>query len=156
TLESLVISDYALKSSYTRLTHSHGGVAIYSKNSCKAVSLPINFEQICEDITFEAAGIVVGNTVIVTIYRSSVGDFITFINKMSLLFNKLDLKKDIVVTGDFNVHFNKNVRETRLSVELFLSYALELTINNNNTRGNNCLDNVFTNINSQSWNSLVI
>ena len=94
------------------------------------------------------SGAVFNSVQIITVYRSPVGNFGLFLENMELLLEKLTLRKGIIITGDFNVHFHAETREARLLCQLFLSFGL-FKSNHYNTRGNACLDNIFTNLNSE-------
>lgn len=144
-LAMLNINGFTAISSFCRTTHVHGGVSIFADRSVECIPLGFNILDFCDEINCEISAITHKNIQIVTIYRSPQGDFDIFIEKLSLLLDKLNLNKYVIITGDFNVKFNTNNRDTQLLVNLFKSYGLNQTIMQN-TRLNACLDNIFTNM----------
>ena len=149
-LHTVNIGNYRLASGFCRSVKSHGGVGIYIKNSliCELLNLEgLSVEQHCE-----ITGILLKkcDVQLVTVYRTPDGDLNTFFGVLSDAFTKLDIKKSIILTGDFNVHFNeKDIRALKLC-NFFRSFNLKKTVKFC-TRGDRCLDNVFTNIDSTTF-----
>ncbi|KAG5874154.1 hypothetical protein JTB14_016358 [Gonioctena quinquepunctata] len=122
----------------------HGGVCIYVKEQLKAYPLPTNISNISSELHFEVSGLYYSNLQLITIYRSPNGEFGSYISKTNELLSKLDHKKNIIITGDFNVNFNPMDNQAHQLCNLFVSYGLHYTVSIP-TKGKNCLDNVFTN-----------
>lgn len=82
---------------------------------------------------------------IVSVYRPPDGDLSQFIDIMDRVLEKSEGRGlDVVVTGDFNVHFHTTDRGWREFDEVMLSYGYQATIFEP-TRGGQCLDNIYVN-----------
>ena len=153
-LNAISIGGYQKVSSFSRYISQHGGVAVFIRRG--VVALPLSdLELLCKEIDFEIAGVVVSNVQFLTIYRSPSGDFDTFLVQLNAALSQLSISEGLVVTGDFNVHFEKGTRDARRLSNLFESYGLHGTVSEN-TRLNSCLDNIFTNLNSSCYKSTVV
>lgn len=64
------------------------------------------------------------------------------------------LNKRLIVCGDFNVRFNSNETTAILLNDLFSSFGFVQTIFNN-TRLNNCIDNIFINFNIDGYETSI-
>nr|CAI5823723.1 unnamed protein product [Callosobruchus analis] len=115
----------------------------------------INTSDICEEKLFEAAGTVVSNIQIITIYRSPDSPLSDFLTKLDALLSRIDITKFTIVTGDFNVHFETNCTEARLVSDIFESYGLN-KVTNDSTRQKACIDNIFTNFNSTKYSTNIL
>lgn len=146
-LDTIPIQNYSIVSGFCRSVKSRGGVSIYAKNNLVCVSL--NLEGFSEEQHCEVSGILIKNyeVQLITIYRSPNGDFDKFLETLPNIFNKLNPSKSVVITGDFNVHFNERDARALNLCNLFRAFNLKKTVKFN-TRLNRCLDNVFTNIDS--------
>jgi hypothetical protein len=83
---------------------------------------------------------------IITVYRSPLGDFNMFIETMHKLLGKIDYKnKNLIIGGDFNMHFNTNNKYAQSFSDLLQSYGLYSHVKFP-TRGLSAIDNVFSNI----------
>jgi hypothetical protein len=138
-------------SSFTRISHIHGRVLQMVKNNVDCRSLTwlanLSVEKDCElsGIYFPTL-----NLVVIMVYRSPSGDFSTFLLIVNNLLDKLQNNNyNIVVGGDFNVHFNNGNADnnTGLLNDLLNSYGL-CSLVTFPTRVETTLDNVFTNIQS--------
>lgn len=142
----LKFSRFASAVGFCRTVRIHGGVGIYVRNNIKYMDL--NITRFSEEIHCEAAGIFLASEGIqlITLYRSPNGDFNRFLEIISQILNFINISDNIVLTGDFNVHFleSSDHRVLRLN-NLLLSFGLRPTVNFN-TRYETCLDNVYTNI----------
>lgn len=103
--------------------------------------------MISDELNCEVSAIDVEKLRIMTVYRSPNGDFNIFIEKISIALDILiKSNKLIFVTGDFNVQFqNVNDRNAQVLINIFSSFGLAPSTLTN-TRLNNCLDNIFTNV----------
>nr|CAI5854386.1 unnamed protein product [Callosobruchus analis] len=155
-ISSINTEGFRVSSSYCRSTYSHGGTAILVANHLYAKCRSINLEVVSAERHFEISGIEVDNTQIVVIYISPGpnGDFTVFCEKLCQVLDKLDVSKGIIFCGDFNVHFNTRETETAIVEDIFRSYGLAGTVYCE-TRLNSCLDNIFTNLNQQTYSTLV-
>lgn len=150
-MASLKIEGYKFVSFFCRSEKKHGGVGILLSEtlSCSQYSHIPNLEDCSVEVHCEISGIKFQNTQIITVYRSPLGDFNIFLEKITLSLVKLDITKNIVVTGDFNVHFNTDDQRVVQLCNLFDSFGLRQTIKEN-TRNDSCLDNVFTNLDNST------
>jgi hypothetical protein len=74
--------------------------------------------NLSEELTCELTGIYIKkiNAVLITLYRSPLGDFNKFAEILESLLSKLvNEKYQIIIIGDFNVHFN-NLRNNEKTV----------------------------------------
>ena len=156
-LSVLNINGYTKVSSFSRSIRQHGGVSMFVKSEfCQSVSpFPFDLLTLCEEINFEVAGAVINDVQFLTIYRSPLGDLDIYLQKLDALLNRLVIAKGVIVTGDFNVQFQTNSKESQRLKNMFTSYGLSITITQN-TRLNACLDNVFTNISESAYNASVV
>ncbi|CAH0559289.1 unnamed protein product [Brassicogethes aeneus] len=95
------------------------------------------------------------NIVLVCVYRPPGGDFNKFIdvfvNLLTILNNS---EKKLIIMGDFNINFNVvNARQLEL-LDLLGTFDLNKTIFEN-TRINSCIDNIFTNVLPDFYDSFV-
>ena len=124
---------------------SHGGVSIYTRDNLESDSL--NLENMSVEQHCEITGILLKewDAQLITVYRTPDGDFNRFLHILSNVFKKLNILKPVIITGDFNVHFNEKDNRALELCNFFRSFNLTKTVKFN-TRENRCLDNIFTNI----------
>lgn len=146
-IHNLTIENYNVVTSYCRSNSIHGGVTILSKENgynfipCEIIN-SLSIEVQCEIIAAECPEI---NLVIVTVYRSPLGDFEIFLTNFNTVLSKLQiLNRDIIINGDFNIKFNSNEKRTNDFKDLFTSFSFRHVITKN-TRLNNCIDNILVN-----------
>lgn len=145
---------YNVISSFSRSIKIHGGVSILVREGTKCSPLSANITNLSEEVHCEIAGIEVNKSQIITVYRSPLGDFLAFLEKLTILLENLNLNKNIILTGDFNVKFNTNDYNATQLCNLCQSFGL-MPIISNNTRENSCLDNIFTNLVSSDFSARV-
>jgi hypothetical protein len=86
------------------------------------------------------------NLAVVTIYRSPLGNFEIFIEILSTLLDKVKCNStDVIVGGDFNVHFDHSNKYAEILCDLFKCYNMRPFVNFP-TRGNVIIDNIFSNV----------
>nr|CAI5853499.1 unnamed protein product [Callosobruchus analis] len=142
--ESFPINGYKLISTFCREVNLHGGVSILVRENLvssevKAIT-NMSIEKDCE-----LSSIHFHNTQIITVYRSPSSCFSNFLKCLELVLSKLQRNKTIIITGDFNVKFNTEDGNTMTLINLMESFGLRYTVYAN-TRGNACIDNIFTNL----------
>ncbi|XP_046664212.1 uncharacterized protein LOC124356940 isoform X1 [Homalodisca vitripennis] len=156
--EYLLINDRLLVSNFCRTTIGHGGTAIYSRYSSQQVKVnqAINSLSVELDCDLCCVEVVDLDLVLVTVYRSMNGDFISFLNTMEKVLSYINrLDKKSIICGDFNLKFLTSDKDADQFVNLCLTYGLQLTIHEP-TRGKNCLDNFFTSLTLQNCTATVI
>ena len=156
-LKYVNLNNYKLATYYTRKNHIHGGVAIYVSNNLEFKSYPFA-ENLCEDIHFEISAIELRkyNSLIACCYRSPVGDTEIFNNKLTAFLGNVHDKK-IILCGDFNTDFSKNVVCQNL-LNLFISFGMHECVKQMTrvtTRSQTRIDNIFTNIDIAGWDTKV-
>lgn len=110
-MEKVNINGYKLSAHVCRDGMEKGGVAIYVRSNHSVKN--INTKKFCVDQHIEACACELsvnnGNLVIVTVYRSPLGNFQLFLKNLNSLLCYLTNKgKQIIVCGDFNVDFLKD------------------------------------------------
>lgn len=154
-LEYLKVSDFTVASFFSRTEFTHGGTLILIKKSLEFRSLNnlsrLSIEKHCE---IAAMKIKLLNVIILTIYRSPLGDFNIFINNLEKLLSSVSNDSKIIICGDFNVKFNTGNPQNVTLIDLFKTFGLEQTINDN-TRAMNCIDNIFINFSLDDYTSYV-
>lgn len=136
---------YSVISSFCRSTKTHGGVSILVREGIKCSPLSANIINLSEEVHCEIAGIEINEYQIITIYRSPLGDFQNFLEKITLMLDKININKKTILTGDFNVKFDTNDYNAVQLCNLCQSFGLMPTVHTN-TREKSCLDNIFTNL----------
>lgn len=139
--------NFNLTSCFYRKLHIRGGVAIWAKEGLDVT--PINLESFCREMDIEVCGVIWQfsdkKIIIITCYRPPNGDFIVFVD---VLFDLLRFVHGnhvyIVLTGDFNLHFEKNDKKTKIFLDLLLTFDVHSLVDEP-TRKNAILDNVFVN-----------
>ena len=115
-------------SGFSRSVKSHGGVSIYIKESLTSASLCV--ENLSIEKHCEVAGILLDkyDMQLVTVYRAPDGDLDQFFSTMVKVFKKLDVNKPLVITDDFNVHFNERDNKALELCNFFRSFNLKKTV----------------------------
>nr|CAI5862359.1 unnamed protein product [Callosobruchus analis] len=139
------IEGYNLVTYYCRLGVGHGGTAIYSRKELHCIPLPninnCSKQQQCEIAATKVTEI---GLVIISVYRPPSGNLEVFLEIIENILTLVSKHSNVVVAGDFNIHFNyANSQRDRL-IDLFDSFNFLKTIHVP-TRGSNCLDNIFIN-----------
>lgn len=159
-----VPENYTVKTIYCRKKTRQGGTVIYThKNiSCKKIKV----KQFCVELHYEVSAVLVNKlkTIILVIYRSSShGIFNIFYEKLQetlVYLNKTYKEYNIILCGDFNVHFEKENDKYKLElVDLIKSFNLRITVDaytrvTKNTKS--CIDNVITNTEENNINVTIV
>jgi endonuclease/exonuclease/phosphatase (EEP) superfamily protein YafD len=146
---------YEIGDAFCRKTRMHGGVAIFVKTPLAYNNVSFNMESFNEELTFECSAVkyMLENQtyIILILYRSPMGCFKSFIEKLdSLLFVLTDHPKrpTIILTGDLNCNLLIDGNEQTQLRQVFLSYDMKPLVKTP-TRitesSRTLLDNVFTN-----------
>lgn len=146
-VEYMRLTNYEIVSYFCRSSRIHGGVAIYAREGLGCVgsawvaNLSVQFT--CE---LSCVYLPARNTYIIALYHTDDSDMAGLEDVMNHVLGKLSANPTatIILGGDFNIHFNKNNSESATFLSFMASFGLKKTIFAN-TRGGNCLDNVFTN-----------
>lgn len=92
---------------------------------------------------------------VLSIYRCPRGCFVTFLNVLQNILGRLGINRNIVLAGDFNVHFNTGQTEAVQLCDVLESHGFVQTITAP-TRQQACLDNIFINFCKDSFLSDVV
>jgi len=142
------VSKYTLGASSCRQTYKHGGTCIYVSKDIQFHTINLDQFNTEKDLEICAprSSLTSCNLIIICIYRSHIGTFNYFLNKLETILNKLHkTSTEIIVCGDFNV--NDNFRKL-LSDSPFASYSLFSTVNSPTRNFNNSsslIDNICIN-----------
>lgn len=147
---NFVLDRYTAVAYFCRKNLQKGGVLILAKKECNYVTQDeikkFSVEQHCELAAVELKQF---NLMIIVVYRSPLGDFVQFRKKFESVLNKIKNRKcDIVILGDFNIHYNSHESKNVEFSDLIHSFAFKATIHVN-TRLNNCIDNILVKTNSE-------
>lgn len=154
-IKALHLENYTLISFFSRRDFRGGGTAIFAKkdfNNSKFSSITIEtqcIERVCE---FCIAGLEINKKlyVFVCICRSPSGDFDQFLNILDEILNAVfSPKKFLIFCGDFNCDFSTNNDRSFSLLQLFSGYGLVAHVSGA-TRNDRQLDNIFSNITSES------
>lgn len=144
-VEYITLEGYYLASNFSRKSNIHGGVAIFCKNiyNCSTIT---QINKLSVELHCELTGVVCDKFIIITTYRSpSLGDFDIFLQTLANVLNFISQKnKNVIFTGDFNVHFNNPDKHVHAIINIFSSFGF-IACNTSPTRLENCLDNIFIN-----------
>lgn len=158
-IDCLYFDNYSVVSSYCRTSHIHGGAVILAKNNVVNLCTERNnirdlsVEIHCEMCAVELTNY---NLLVITIYRSTSGDYDIFLDtifKLLELITKTNFK--IILCGDLNTHFNTLEKNTIKFTDLLLTFGLRTSITRN-TRLNACLDNIIVNLDDHYFYTDVI
>lgn len=148
-IKNFALNKYEIGSYFCRTKTIHGGVVILYKSGLD-FNTREDINAFSVESHFEVAAIesVKLNLIIITVYRSPLGDFENFMSGFNSLLNKLrHCKNDIIINGDFNLQFNTNDVFYSDFKDLITSFSFRPTIVSS-TRHKNCLDNILVNFNT--------
>ena len=159
-LESAFLRYYKVANAFCRTQLKHGGTLIYVKESMNIKPLAIINEFNVEQV-FECCGIHVIdlNIVVIAVYRSPLGDFNIFCEKLDHVLFKFVSYSNIIICGDFNVDFLTHSTNQFKLLSLLTSYNIYPTVNfptRVTSASSKCIDNILTNLNLQNINTIPI
>lgn len=164
--KDIVISGFSSCSMYCRSSYKNGGVAMFCKNNLKQYVNELKFLQnVNDEKIIEVCGIEVTISKIafriITIYRSPMASFDSFIEKLDTVLNLVckNVNCQIIVCGDLNIDFFSNSIAKKELVNTFLTYNLTNVVNEPTRISHNtstCIDYICTNFNSFNMTCTVI
>ena len=159
-VSTINISGYNMNSSYCRKNFSHGGTIIWTKEGLESMEID-EIKHLSVDRDFECCGIFLKrySLVIVEIYRSPLGNFDLFLEKLDEMCSFLFKFKEIVICGDFNINFIDNSRRKLDFFALLDSYNIKLTTlspTRITSTTKTCIDNILTTNNNSNYEINVI
>lgn len=140
--------DYHVASNFCRTSHIHGGVLVMVRGALKYTVndwiSDLSIEFVCELSSITVPSL---NLVVITAYRNGKGSPRVFETVVGRVLEHLLRGNfvNIVLVGDFNVYFNRAIKETHSFLDCMATFGLLRTVLQP-TRVNNCIDNAFTNI----------
>lgn len=156
-IDNYSIENFEIISHFARSTERRGGSLIMCKIGIPAMNVPnlidLSVEGLCE---IAAVDMQRDHLRVVSVYRPPKGDFQAFLEILEEILDGSVLSAlDIIVTGDFNVHFHTSDKKWLALRDLMMSYGFKVTIFDP-TRGDRCLDNIFINFDTKRhYNSRV-
>lgn len=148
-LQSVRLQGYQLGSFSCRQQTTGGGSAIFLKDGLTFCDLNVGNklnvlirEKCIEYCCVHCERL---NCYILCIYRSPSGSFRAFLESVEQMLTNLPSTTKLILTGDFNVHFNTTDPSAMQLCDLLGSFGLRQTVHEP-TRGLACLDNIFANI----------
>ena len=136
---------------YIRKEHIHGGVGVLCKENMTAIDVNDGISDLSIEMDFECAAIYIpdSNIIIISTYRSGLGNFETFLTRINQVLTHImkhfPADINIIICGDFNVQFAKNSQRAQEVVNTLKTFDLHPTIFHS-TRNNSTIDNIFTNL----------
>jgi exonuclease III len=143
------IPNYKFGAGYCRKKHKNGGVCIFVHEDYKFTIL--NLQKFSKERDIEIAAIKLElnkvRIIVLCIYRSPVGDFDYFLNKLDSILNSLHkFNSEFIICGDFNINYlENNNRKSKLEA-LLSTYNLKDTVKFPTRITNNSaslIDNIF-------------
>lgn len=133
-LNMLNVEGYRVMSGFCRSRKLHGGVCILVRASLNCD--PVDVSYCAVESHCEVAGIFMADydMFVFTMYRTPDSSYEESVSNLSLLLNKIKLTKyKVIITGDFNVHFdtvhlNVNDLKAKDFCNLLTSYGLKQTV----------------------------
>lgn len=152
------VQGYSIMTAFHRQTQVHGGVLIYASD--KYLCNVLDISCMCTERDFEACAIELREQrlIIVAVYRTPDGNVKVFLDSLERLLQHLLSFCDyrIIIGGDVNSQFD--VTRGTNSVKTLLNTLRQYNMyyhNDKFTRGDACLDNVFSNLGEDSVMSWV-
>lgn len=163
-LSVLQISEYTLVSSFCRGRGEHGGAAVYVRKDLKRGRARNDINKLSVSTKFEcaAAEFCINNTniIIVTIYRIPDNETTIFLNQISIMLDKLEKEnKIIIISGDFNIHFERDCKQTKEFVNLLSSFNIQPSISEYTRTvqtSKSCVDNILFDTSKYKYSTKVI
>lgn len=157
-LEVCSLREYRLVSNFCRSGQRGGGTAIYGHVNFEINASQFDVECIEKDIEFCCASFMsLGESfLVICIYRSPDGNIDVFAETLSDVLNIACVNFEYVfLCGDFNVNFHEDTYKSNLVKDTCSLFGLEYLVKQN-TRSNNCIDNIFTNFSRDRVNTVII
>lgn len=138
---------YRLGAAFCRSKQKRGGVCILHNNYITTKELPF-LKDLATEKHFEICGleIIEYRIILVCIYRTPESNINIFFDKLQVLLDKLrTFKKQIILTGDWNIDTLKQSKVSQELSDILLAYDLDLHIKTP-TRQKSCIDHFASNI----------
>nr|WP_253308706.1 hypothetical protein [Rickettsia endosymbiont of Ceutorhynchus assimilis] len=144
-IHTVRLADFKLAAEFSRTQFIRGGTAIFTK-SIVDVEEKAEIRDLSVEKNIEICCIYVKNydLYVISVYRSPSGSLNLFLDVLERSFNLVSQKKKIVLAGDFNIGFGSNSNEDCRFRDFINTYGFKQMFHVN-TRGPNCLDNIFLN-----------
>lgn len=151
-LNYIGLSNYKIGGQYCRKINKHGGIILATRENWKVTTLDkIKDLSIEKDAEFAGMYITNINTVVVGVYRSPTGTMDVFLRQFTevLLFLAENFgNQRIIVSGDFNINFMLDNKESKSVMNLCDSFGVKgkfFEASRISKTTKTCIDNIFTN-----------
>ena len=159
-IRSVTIDNYNLGAFYSRKIAKCGGVCILLHKSCQFTS--IDLSHYCSEKNIEICAIKLNNkflnVYVLSLYRSPIGDFNIFLEKLEEILNLLIADPiNIIICGDFNVNFMLDSTDKHQLISLLKIYNLDYIVTfptRINETTQTSIDNIF--LDKSKYTSYVI
>lgn len=151
-MNNIQFCNYKIGSHFCRSKYRHGGVLILTKSHIQTEEIAeIKTLSVERDIELAAVNIKPQHGVVISVYRSPLGDFATFLEilerALECLLQKFE-QRIIYIAGDFNVNFLQKSSSVTQLLNLFNSYGLNIVFQEPSRiyqSSSSCIDNIVTN-----------
>lgn len=124
-INPLFLDNYKIVTCFPRKTMSGGGTMILTKRNIKSIPL-LRINKLSLEYQCEVSAIYIKeiDLIVLCLYRSPAASFATFLDHLHNILETIDISKNIMVCGDFNVKFNLQENDSRELVNIFESLNL--------------------------------
>ena len=128
-INCLHVDGYRVASSYSRNNTIGGGTVILVREHLEICDIKIGSDlNIDKCIEYSSILIKNFNVFVLAVYRAPSGHFDTFLAVVEEILSSVGVGREIVVAGDFNVHFGTSEPEASQLCDTFEGFGLQQTI----------------------------
>nr|CAI5818685.1 unnamed protein product [Callosobruchus analis] len=151
------IVGYVLTSFYCRSSVGKGGVCIFVRDSLNYKIVNVSKFIVERTAEFCAVEVLPHKYLIICLYRSPNTNIQVFLEQFELLLFLNKKYSKAIILGDFNLHFN--TEEVNKLNNIIIGHDIEITITDFTrvtSMSESCIDNVLTNLDKDSYQSIVL
>jgi hypothetical protein len=121
-INSIFLENYVLGAKFSRSIYKNGCVCIFIHSSIMFKNVPVAKYCVEKDTEACAIKLILTNitTIILAVYRSPIGNFNNFLQKLDILSILYNNKTEFIICGDVNINYLENC-DTRQQLDAFLS-----------------------------------
>ena len=144
-MDMMNINNYKVDATFCRNSYIRGGTAILSNTKLDMTEIP-GISKLSIEKQIEICAVLVNKFMfyVISVYRSPSGNFNIFLDILEQAISIIGANKNVILAGDFNLHFGTEKDEVGTFLNVMETYGLNQQIFSK-TRKNNCLDNIFVN-----------